>query len=171
MGELLLRLDAKTGAFAPFVRDGKELPMPLSLEAILGEGALKRAKVIGLAADENAFALVQEDGAVVVCDAAAGAVKFRGSLPAKPAFRGRFACALRGDVLWYFQGGALCALPLREGLSPSVPELGGIGVAGALAVGADGSFYVLDSGPDSQVKKFTADGRLAVTFGKKGGRP
>ena len=171
MGELLLRLDAKTGAFAPFVQDGKELPMPLSLEAILGEGALNRTKVIGLSADEKAFALVQADGAVVMCDAETGAVKFRGSLPAKPAFKGRFACALRGDVLWYFQENTLSAFSLREGIRLSVPNMDGIGAAGALAVGADGSFYVLDSGPDAQVKKFTADGRLAVTFGKKGGRP
>lgn len=171
MGELLLRLDAKTGAFAPFVQDGKELPMPLSLEALLGEGALKRAKVVGLSADEDAFALVQGDGTVVVCDAETASVKFRGALPAKPEFSGNFSCVLSGDVLWYFHGNVLCALPLKEGVKVSVPKLEGIGVAGALAIDADGAFYVLDNGPDSQVKMYTADGRLAVTFGKKGGRP
>ena len=171
MGELLLRLDAKTGAFAPFVQDGKELPMPLALDALLGEGSCKKSKVVGLSVSEREFALVQALGEVTVCDAETGAVKARFSLPEKPSFKGRFACALEGDALWYFHGNDLRALPLRHGAKIAVPRIEGVGEARALAIGSDGAFYVLDGGPDSQVKKFDAEGRPVATFGKKGGRP
>ena len=38
-GMQLLRLNAKDGSFSPFVRDGKELPMPLSFGELLGLAA------------------------------------------------------------------------------------------------------------------------------------
>ena len=169
-GELLLRLDAKTGAFAPFVRDGKELPMPLRLDTILGEGALKDAKVIAIEATEDELILVQADGRVTVCDAETGAVKTRFALPAKPAFDAQFASAVADGTLYYFEANAFKAVKLADGEPVAVPALAGLGSVNELTV-AGGAFYVLDNGPDSQIKKFDASGRPVATFGKRGGRP
>ena len=170
-GQLLVRLDAKTGSFAPFVKDGAELPMPIRLDELLGEGALEKAKVVAVTVSADDLVLGQADGRVTVCDAATSARKAAFALPAKPVFRDRFACALRGGALWYFQDNVLAAVSLADGAPVAAPALAGVGVAGGLAFDAAGAFYVLDNGPDSQVKKFDAKGRAAGTFGKRGGRP
>lgn len=181
MGTHLLRLDAATGAPAPFVRDGAELPMPLPLATLFAANA---PRVAALAAGSDRFVLVSESGDAHVFDAATAAPRrvLPGALPP-----GTRAVALRNGRLFFFDASTLRALDLSTGAVAEIP-LAGAAVAEpvALAFDAAGALYALDAGPDHQVKKFapargagsapeaSASGPGFVferAFGKRGGRP
>ena len=181
MGTHLLRLDAATGAPAPFVRDGAELPMPLPLSLLFATNEPPR--IAALAASPDRFVLVTESGDVHVFDAATAAL--RRIHPRALPF-GAKAVALRGNVLWHLSAPGLFALDLDTGDETETPRFdsASIGQAASIAFDSAGSLYVLDAGPDRQVKKFapvreagsvpeaSASGFIFErAFGKRGGRP
>ena len=167
MGTQLLRVDAQTGAFAPFVRDGRELPMPLPLSTLFGLDI--PPQVSFLCANDGVLALVEKSGDVHLFDAetAAPLRQFAQALPANAT-----ACTLRGGRLLFFAEGKAHALDVTSGAVADVP-LSGAEIAHpvALAYDGNGALYVLDDGADCQVKKFAPDGAYERAFGKKGGRP
>ena len=171
MGTHLLRLDAATGAPAPFVRDGAELPMPLPLSLLFSTDA--PPPVAALAAGPDRFVLVTESGDAHVFDPAAAAPLrvFPGAVPP-----GTRAVALRGDRLFFFDASTLRAFNLSTGVLSALPiaPASEAGSVAALAFDASGALYALDAGPDLQVKKFAFRDAAFVfdrAFGKKGGRP
>ena len=171
MGTHLLRLDAATGAPAPFVRDGAELPMPLPLSLLFDTNEPPR--IAALAAGPDRFVLVTESGDAHVFDPATAASLrvFPGAVP--PRTR---AVALRGDRLFFFDASTLRAFDLATGVLSALPIAPAreAGFVAALAFDAAGALYVLDAGPDRQVKKFAFRDAAFVferAFGKRGGRP
>jgi len=50
-------------------------------------------------------------------------------------------------------------------------RLPGVARPTALAIDGEGRFLLYDSGPDRQIKRFTAEGKPAGSIGKKGGHP
>ena len=193
MGTHLLRLDAVTGAPAPFVRDGAELPMPLPLAMLASEqsrwvgsfGSSNPSPVCAIAADAESFVLVQENGIASVFDASSAAFRFSFGVP-----RGLRAAVLREGRFFHLspfedarvfdddRKGPVYSLSWRDIKTEEFgsQSLSGasIGQIAALAFDASGALYVLDAGPDCQVKKFSLRDNAFVferAFGKRGGRP
>ena len=164
MGTHLLRLDAATGAPAPFVRDGAELPMPLPLAA-LESGPSGDAPVCAIAADAESFVLVRENGDASVYDASSAALRRSFLVPrelrAAVLREGRLYYLVRGrDVRIFLDGrkGPVYSLRWHDvatGQSGSLPLAGAsLGAVAALAFDGAGALYALDAGPALQVKKF-----------------
>lgn len=165
-GTLLLRLDAATGAFAPFMRDGRALPMPLPFADLIGSTQLMAR---ALAASDDALVLATSDGALRVFDpeTAAPLRVFPGTCPPNA-----FPCALRNTVFYRADGARLAAIDVRSGEISEIALQGDLPAQPvALDAAPDGSFYVLDGGPDCRVKRYAADGAFLSAFGRKGGRP
>lgn len=165
-GNALLRMDARTGAYAPFVRDGKALPFEYPLAELVGEGYT----VIGLTSSEK-FLYVQlrkaDDGSCWVAKAEKASLARAGELMPLPECdvfggAGDVFYGAKGDKVYRIDGAAGKAEPLK---------LSGVGKVTALTTDLNGNVLVMDSGKDQQVKAFDAKGKLAYTCGKKGGRP
>ncbi|MHC5057459.1 MAG: sugar-binding protein [Planctomycetota bacterium] len=161
--DAIIRLDARKGAYKPFVRDGKALPFELRMEAIFGGEA--PGKPVALAASESLLALGMSEGVIALLD------KETAELRKRIAARGVKALAFSGEGKFY--------AVLDDGLNEIDTGLGfataiatpGLGEAGAIAVDADGNIVAADTGPDSQVKAYSPRGALIYTCGRKGGRP
>ncbi len=186
-GAQILRMDAKTGAFAP---SSEELPMPLPLATLFGVEAGKAPRVLALATSGDSLVMVTSDARLRIFDAATAAP--RGDFPfalktiAKAAEEAAdnpppedaeavkpspipFAandsaafCVLDGAIMRVdLATGAVT--PLALSAKPEKPT--------ALAIDADGNLYVADDGARHQVLKFNpADGKLLLAYGREGGR-
>jgi sugar lactone lactonase YvrE len=183
-GVQLLRLNAKDGAFAPFVHDGKELPMPLSFHDLLGIPAaaagaqaapLPKSRalavaygVLVLATDDNRLWLFDADTAQLIKQTTLELTGFDDKYP--------FACD--GKAVYFFRQKELVKVgieALKTEANPSVkavvvPLKNAVELPGAVAFDDAGNLYVTDLGKDLQVKKFAPDGKQLGTFGKPGGR-
>jgi len=195
-GVQLLRLDAKSGKFAPFVRDGKERPMPLHFNELLelpeldgGEAPTPpKARALGVGA--GILALATDDNGLWLFDATTAALIKRTTLELTEcdgkvpfAFDGRHAVFFRGKELVRVSIDALKTesdpaskaevVPLREkrlfGYKEYEPGIV-VEKPGSLALDDAGNVYITDLGEDLQVKKFAPDGRMLDAFGKRGGR-
>jgi len=161
--DVLIRLDARKGAYKPFVRGGKPLPFELPFETIFDRDV--PGKPTALAVSDTTLALGMSEGVVALLDKGTAEVK------KKIDADGVKALAFADD-------GTLYAV-LKDGLNEIDVDLGiatgirtpGLGEAGAIAVDRDGNIVVADRGPDSQVKAYSPRGALVYTCGKKGGRP
>ena len=187
-GAQLLRMDAKTGKFAPF---SDELPMPLPLSTLFGtEKGQATPRVLAIAVSGDTLAMVTSDGRLRLFDAATAAPRAdhpfalhalanaseeaadnpppEDADAAKPApipFAANDSaafCVLDGAVLRVdLSTGA--TTPVTLSVQPEKPT--------ALALDADGSLYVADDGARHQVLKFNhASGELLQAFGREGGR-
>ena len=184
-GVQLLRMRAQDGAFAPFVRDGKERPMPLHFDELLGAAGSADAtnrpappKARALAVAKGIMVLVTTDNRLWVFDAATAGL-LRQTVLEVSGFDGSYPFAFDGQHVWFFRGNDLARVSLDDlktqadpGSKAVVVRLGkAVGQPGALALDEAGNVYVSDLGPDLQVKAYAADGRLLKAFGKRGGRP
>lgn len=194
-GTQLLRLNAKDGSFAPFVREGKELPMPLPFTELLGikaaaEGteaaALPKARALAVA--NGVLILATDDDRLWLFDAETAALIKQTTLELTGivhdsrhdhASTGSFPFAFDGKAVSFFRQHDLMRLSLdaiKTAADPAaeatvIPLHGAVEQPGALALDESGNFYITDLGDDLQVKKFAADGRPLGTFGRRGGRP
>ncbi len=195
-GVQLLRLRADDGRFAPFVREGQELPMPLHFNDLLGLAADAAAeppappKARALAVAEGMLILATDDHRLWLFDAQSAQLVQQTTLELT-GFDGKFPFAFDGRHVWFFRQNELLkvsvetlktqtdpmaaakVVPLRKkGLFGHSAYQPGAAVErpGAIALDEAGNLYLTDLGADLQVKKFAADGRLLARFGKRGGR-
>lgn len=157
--QIMMRLNAKDGAYVPFVLDGEERPFLIGLDQLLG--AEEELHPHDLAAGGGRL-LVALDDRVVVMDAASGAPT------GEHALSGVRHIALDGDrcVAWTDHGAKVLDLASGAVSELSIPTLDEVA---DLALDADGNIALLDAG-DRQVKAFTPEGKPAYTCGTEGGR-
>lgn len=191
-GVQLLRMNAKDGSFAPFVRDGKALPMPLHFRDLLGltppaDGTeAKPPKARALAVADAVILLATDDDRLWLFDAATTAVikQTRLELAGVRGGQGHDASshhpfAFDGRHVYCFRQRELVKVSLdalKNAADPSaqavvIPLHGAVEQPGAIALDATGNIYVTDLGKDLQIKKFAPDGKLLGRIGKAGGRP
>jgi hypothetical protein len=182
-GVQLLRLKAKDGAFAPFVRDGKELPMPLHFRDLLNLSApadgteLKPPKARALAAADGLLTLATDDNRLWLFDATTAQLIKQTTLELTGDGK-RFPFAFDGRHVYFFRQQELVKVSvdaLKTAADPGanaavVPLKGAVELPGALALDDQGNLYLSDLGKDLQVKQFSPDGKRLGTFGKRGGR-
>ncbi len=183
--EVLIRMNAKTGAYAPFNRDGKNLPFELPTREIFG-GSVP-GEIVGLAAGKPGLALAMSGGEVVVLNRDTTAIEHRVKLENAGALAfaedgtlyvlaggsiaaGHEAIELSRQERKVRMGGKLYRIDLNAGSATPV-ETPDVGIASDIDVDPAGNVLVLDTGADSQVKAFTPAGQPAYTCGAKGGRP
>ena len=182
-GDQLLRIDAATGAYAPFAPGG-DMPLRLVDLLRLGPGATP-SKVLGLAATDEELVMLFGDNTIRIFDAANGAYRrgfvlhasqiARNGAPLREGNLGGSGelCPFAADAAsaYFFFGRELRRMDLATGSVETVPLEVPVGVPAALALGPDGSVCVADGGPDSQVKRYDpATGRLLGRIGRTGGR-
>lgn len=183
-GVQLLRMNAKDGAFAPFVRDGKELPMPLHFRDLLGvvpaageTNAPPLPKARALAVANGLLVLATDDNRLWLFNAADAKLIKQTSLELT-GFDGKFPFTFDGKQLWCFRQAELVRLTVEDlktqpdpmAKAATVPLAQPVESPGAIALDDAGNLYISDLGKDLQVKKFTSDGKLIGRLGKTGGR-
>ncbi|MEI8320385.1 MAG: hypothetical protein WCH79_20845, partial [Planctomycetia bacterium] len=185
-GVQLLRMNAKDGSFAPFVRDGKELPMPLHFRDLLGlaEG-IAPPKARALAVGDGVLILATDDDRLWLFDAATAALIKQTKLELTGVHGGqghhasdRYPFAFDGKQLYCFRQKELVKIGLESLKSEAdpmakavvIPLNGAVEQPGAIALDASGTIFITNLGNDLQVKKFAPDGRLLGRIGKTGGR-
>ena len=174
LGSQILRIEAQTGKYAPFAKDGD---MPLGLEKLFGlkAGAVP-PRVVGLALNRDGLLMACSDDKIRVIDPETGALLRTFGLHATPV--GGHALFVADDTdVYSFYGRELRRTAIDSGKTEFVPLKGGwfdsepaVAEPRAMALGDDGLLYITDNGPDCQVKVFSKDGRLVRRIGKKGGR-
>jgi len=193
-GVQLLRLNAKDGTFAPFVRDGKELPMPLSFNDLLGIPAAaagaqaaplpkSRALAVGdgvliLATDDNRLWLFDANTAALIKQTTLELTGITHESDLDHSNYGSYPFAFDGSTVYFFRQQELVKVgieALKTEANPSakavaMPLENAVELPGAIALDDAGNLYVTDLGKDLQVKKFAPDGKRLGTFGKRGGR-
>lgn len=183
----LMRVNAKTGQYAPFVLHGKKRGLELSLAEVLKDSPLadaeKTGALVAMAATNDTLALLFAHGAVALLDPESAAVRRVFDAPAAdetppPAAADNadnvvhsLAFLADGHVLLVNHAGRLQRLDTREGTRADLPALPGLHTPGAVAAGPQGAMWIVDRGPDQQVKAFDADGKPLAAIGAQGGRP
>lgn len=181
--DVLIRLDARTGAYRAFRRDGKELPFEYPLRDVLGRDDLAPAALTATA--EHLVLLLNaaepKDGRVAPDDAgdraASSWIAFVDKDTAalarpllKTARLANLAASDTGTLVGH-DGARLLRIDPADGAQAAVAAPG-LGTPGALAFDAAGNVLVADVGPDQQAKAFAADGTgPRYACGKRGGRP
>ena len=170
---LLIRLDAKTGAYSPFTND---LPFPLPLRVVLKEE--KAPAVRALAASPDDLYVLLEDDRLLRLDPESGALRETRKLQADqitPELPGTTATpttplAWHGGGLWFFRDGKLRRHDLKSGAEKVLELTPAPERPGALALDRNGNPAVADHGKDLQIKVYGPDGKLRCTVGRRGGR-
>ena len=169
------RYDKATGAYAPFVLDGKPLGFELPLAGIitnvpdaakskLSADMLPKPFVTAMVADDNRLAIALADDRIVILDAATARLSKELSLvkPTALVFG-------RQGQLYAILDGKLHEVDIETGKATPI-STPGLTKAGALAVNAVGEIAIMDLGPEAQVKIYSPAGILISTAGKTGGR-
>jgi hypothetical protein len=196
-GVQLLRMNAKDGTFMPFVRDGQELPMPLSFNDLLGIPATAAGapaaplpKSRALAVADGVLILATDDHRLWLFDANTAQIIKQTTLELT-GFDGKYPFAFDGKAVYFFRQTELvkvgldalkieddpaakaAVVPLRDKgwLGHKAYQAGAaVEQPGALALDKAGNLYLTDLGKDLQVKKFAPDGKRLGAFGARGGR-
>lgn len=159
----LSRLDAATGRYKPYVLEGKERPLYLSLAELLGRELPGEA--VSITTDGQRLAVAFSGGLIALLDAESA--QLLDTLP----LAGVQAVAFATDnQLLALAKGVLTRIDLATRTPTTIPTPG-LGQGTRLAVDRNGNALILDRGPDSQVKAYTTAGALVYTAGRKGGRP
>lgn len=158
----LIRLAAKDGSYARFVRGGTELPFQLPFAEVIGEA--DPGMVRDLAAGGGRLYVALADR-VVALDAATLERKGAWPLPGVA----QLAVGKDGMVMAW-TGNGVARLDPASGTVTS-QAIAGIGSCVDLALDDEGNPVVLDGGTDRQAKAFAKDGKPVYTVGVKGGRP
>lgn len=160
----LIRLNKKTGAYMPFVQDGKKLPFDLDPAKLLPEGF--EGEVNDIAATDKVIALALSTNQIAVLDAESAERKtiIKVDTPKRLTF-GKHA------FLFALSKGKVVTVDIKSG-KVSSPPIHGIGEAVDIAVDADGNLLVADNG-NKQVTAFPTQSEEGSIYscGKKGGRP
>lgn len=182
-GVELLRMDVTDGHFVPFVREGKELPMPYPLKELFEME--KAPTVTALAACGNVLLARCSDHTIRAIDPENGGCTRVYSLKnddmdAVETFRlgsstfdekkNAYAMATDGTDAYYIAGNRIYKLNLKTGEEAATPLLAAECPA-AIAMDADGKIYIADCGPAQQIIKCTPDGEVLLRIGTFGGRP
>ncbi len=160
---VLCRFAVKTGAYQPFMLEGKPRVFELPLQEVFA--GQPPGRITGMAVQGGQLVLAMSQGKLAVLDATSARLLKQIEVPAP----GDIAFAKNGQLFGIFDK-KLQAVNLETGARSSMttPDLG---VAGAMAVDLDGNLLIADRGPDSQIKAYSLAGKLVYTAGKKGGRP
>ncbi len=165
----LLRLAAADGRYAPWLRDGKPLPLELPLSVIFGKhDAPSQVKDIHVWGDLIVLAL--DDDRLAFIDKHSAALRSTMEADNPTAI----AAGATGPLYAVLAGQLHELVPQGQGdlvFQTRVVPTPTLGKAGALAVDRDGQLAILDLGPDCQVKGYSPQGKLLYTCGRKGGRP
>ena len=171
----LIRLKAATGKYAPFVRDGKELPFSYPFRLILNEE--KPAEVLALAAGSRNLIAAQADRLLLINGENATKLK---EFPARvdsltlPPREGKIKkftpLAFDDRYVYYFSSGKLTKLDTTNGASTVVALDPVVEIPAGLALDAQGNLAIADRGADQQIKLYNPQGKLLKRFGVKGGR-
>ncbi len=180
----LMRFDAKTGKYAPFILNGKERPLPLPQKELLGDDRYTRVLVAG----PEDFVAVLNTGKIALFDGTSAALKKEflvsaqafapnastidaaSGLPHAPDGDERTPLAYNGKEAFFFVENKLTALDVGTGKTRAVELAPAPGIPTALALDADGNFVIADHGKDMQIKKFDRSGKQISMYGKRGGR-
>lgn len=175
----LYRYKLTDGAYAAFVRDGKELPFELIIRDLFPE--IPANKVSGVHGD------VQHD--ITATGMAAGSKTIAIAIATQDK-KGKLALLNKADAkpirvldtpvldeltfdaketLYTVSDGKVFTIDLGKGtLTPVATP--GLAKAGAINIDLAGNLWVFDLGPDQQIKAY-ANGKQTNAIGKKGGRP
>ena len=188
----IMRLDKDTGAFLPFVHNGKERKFEYAVVDALGINKNCTISISGMASDSNNLYITSNEGTVAgngtwstlnkvvqggtaynfissvnVLDCETGELKKRIPVPDV----GDIATSSDGKV-YVVSGKNICEVNVNTGVIRNINAQGGAGfMPGAIAVDSNGNIAAFDEGADSQVKVFSPKGGLLYTAGNKGGRP
>ncbi len=176
----ILRFDAATGKYMPFILNGKERPLPLPLKEELGE----TQDILALAANAKYFFAALPGGRIVAFDGESGRkiAEYRldfffsailnqyKTLGKMSSTQYLVPLAADEESLWFFRGGMLGKLELSTGKSnllklDLVPE-----EPSALAIAPNGDLLVAERGAAQQLKRYSRDGKLLLRYGRSGGR-
>ncbi|MGI5869731.1 MAG: sugar-binding protein [Kiritimatiellia bacterium] len=169
--DLLIRLDKTTGAYSPFVRDGKELPFECPLEDLVGDDAYAAAGIV--ATDSSIILLLNAKSTNDVATSALAKLdkataRLQG--PLVKTERLTAIAATPGNVVYGTDGKSVCRIDLESGAQKTL-DTPGLVEPSSLTVDGQGNLVVMDAGPDRQIKVHAPDGRLLAACGKRGGRP
>ncbi len=172
--DVMIRLDARTGAYAPFVRDGKPLSFELPFADILARTDLRPVD-LAVAGDYLVVLLKRKakEGEDDKSPSHALAV-----LDKRTAELAKLIDAQELERLASVGESSICAsdgaklyrLDIKTGDLQAI-SCQGLGKPGAIAGDNAGNVVVMDLGPDYQIKAFAMDGRQVYTCAKRGGRP
>lgn len=172
--DVMIRLDARTGAYAPFVRNGKNLPLELPFTDILSRKDLRPVDLtvsgnhlfvlLGLKTKESGGDVPPRCVLAVLDKETAELIRLIDvPILERLASVGQdWVCASDGMELYRLNvdTGKLQPFPCTGLVRP-----------GAITGDNEGNIVVMDIGPDYQIKAFTTGGRQIYTCAKRGGRP
>lgn len=158
----MIRLDAATGDYRPFIKDGKPLPFELKLEELFDTADLGHLR--NIAVGQKHIALSYERNAVVLLDKHDAHFVRQIAVPSPMALTFD-----HNDQLYVISDGKLCMIDAQNNTITTIPTPGLIAPVG-LACDAQGNLLMADCGPDSQIKAYTPQGKLTYTCGQQGGR-
>jgi len=182
-GVQLLRMNAADGSFAPFVRDGVELPMPYSLSDLFGMPLEELPAVAALTIGGNILYARCSDNTIRAIDPENGVqlrvypiypygsdrvFRFNLGHGGAPKNSSIYSIASDGKSVWYFADKNVYRLDLESGeVEPASFE--GIVDPRSIVLDREGNFYIADA-ESVQVVKFSPDGKELLRIGKAGGR-
>ncbi len=179
--EALLRMEGTTGQFAPFIRNGAARPVELPVQEILADTPIQdketRGRIIAMAATNVELAILFSGGYMALIEADSGelirTMHLQEALFHKAAKDSPFpglAFSPDGKKLAISTGGKLAIFMPSDG-SVHTPTFETLATAGPVTYDPAGTLWVMDTGPDQQIKAYDADGKLLGTAARKGGRP
>ncbi|MFG0248685.1 MAG: sugar-binding protein, partial [Phycisphaeraceae bacterium JB051] len=159
----MIRLDAATGDYKPFIKNGKELPFVLHLSEIFASEQLGKPDAIAVGKNYLAIAYKEHDRIALLDKHDASFVRqLTVNAPTAMTYNAM-------DQLVVISKNQLCIVDQKTAKTSSIPTPG-LDQAVGLNCDANGNYLTFDAGPDSQVKAYTSQGQLAYTCGQKGGR-
>lgn len=163
------RFGKTDGSYQYFVVDGKpRSTFEVALADIFGGITNVPGNVTGLAVSGARLVLSlsgKEKGALAILDANSAAL-----IKVIPTPKATGIAIGRGGLCHAILDGKINAVNLETGAIKEI-STPGLVKARALSVDDAGCIVVLDCGPDSQAKAYSAEGRLVYTCGRRGGRP
>ncbi len=168
--DVLIRLDKLTGAYAPFVRDGTEMPFELPLYQLVDSNEYESGGIA--ATSDNLVLLLYNKGTNDVAECLIATVdKNTAELKNDPVITERLTgiAATSDGVVYGTDGVHVFIIDMSSGAQEALP-LKRLGAVSSIAVDAQGNIVVADSGRDRQVKIYTPEGKQIRTCGKRRGR-
>ncbi len=162
---VLCRLVRDTGAYQPFIADGKELPFEYPLVDLFGGKESIPGKPTGIASSGKTLALAFSGGKIVLLDSQSAQLLKTLDVPAPTAI----AYGAAGE-LYAVSAQKLVQINPETGARRVIPTPG-VTPDRTLAIDPQGNLGLYDNGPDQQVKFFSPSGKPEYTAGLKGGRP
>ncbi|MAX25660.1 MAG: hypothetical protein CMJ19_14265 [Phycisphaeraceae bacterium] len=159
----IIRLDAATGDYKPFFRDGKERPFVLHLSDIFNSKQLGKPNAIAVGKNYLAIAYAEHDRIALIDKHDASFVRqLSVDMPSAMTYNAQ-------DQLVVISNNKLCTVDQNTAKTTVIPTPG-LQQAVGLTCDHNGNYLTFDAGSDSQIKAYTPQGKLAYTCGQTGGR-